>query len=246
MCSAPTLLRTFIPFHILVLITLLFACGGGGDSDSPNITISTPTTAPIYATIWTDVRLGGSISGASFVHVTNAATGFTSEGFVFYNQGIGSWFADIQGLTFGDNPITVVADEDGRGVNTASDRITVTRPTVPLELILNGTDAAGATSHWIDAHSLFESHKIALYADGTGRSTTGSLFSEDAGTAVDITWTLQGPDDILVVGCTDCSFQRISRISGSLEEELFLGQVETLGGVGEVALHAFILVRERL
>jgi len=247
MCSARTLCLALRPFGSVILAALLFACGGGGgDSDSPDIAINVPTTAPTYATVWTDVRLGGSISGASFVHASNAATGATAEGFVFYNQGVGSWFVDIQGLTFGDNPITVVADEDGQGLNTATDTLTVVRPAVPLERILNGADAADAKSHWVDAHSLFESHRIALYADGTGRSTTGSVFSEAAGAAVDITWTLQGPDEVLIVGCADCSFQRISRISGALEEELFLGQVESLGGVGEIALHAFILVQEPL
>ncbi len=226
------------------LAVLLLACGGGGDdSDRPRIAINSPTTAPTYDTVWTDIRLGGSISGAAFVH---AATGYTSDGYVFYNQGLGSWFVDIPGLTFGDNPITVIADEDGQGIHTASDRLTVTRPTVPLQRILNGADAVSVTSHWLDAHSRFESHRIALYADGTGRSTSGSLFTEEAGAAVPITWTRQGPDEILIIGCADCSFQRISWIAGALEEELFLGQVESLGGVGEVALPAFILVQERL
>ncbi len=247
MYSGRMLRRVLRPVLSLLTLGLLFACGGGGDgSGSPSITILQPTSEPVYATTWTDVRLGGSIAGAAFVHVTNTATGYTTEGYVFYNQGLGSWFADIPGLTFGDNPITVVADEDGRGINTARDAITVTRPQVPLNLIFNGVDSLSASSHWIDLHSLFESHKIALYEDGTGRSTTGSLFTEDAGPVVDITWSKLGPDEIVIVGCPNCSHQRLSRIAGSLEEEMFFAQVESVGGSGETALHVFVLAPARL
>ena len=229
---------------LLAICSLQFGCGGGGgdDTSSPSITILQPTAEPTYATTWTDVRLGGTLWGAAFVHATNTATGYTTEGFVFYNQGAGSWLADIPGLTFGENPITVTADEDGRGLNTANDHITVIRPLVPLNLIFNGANLSGGSSHWYDANSLNESHKLALYEDGTGRSTTGSLFTEEAGTAVDITWSMLGPDEIQINQCPNCSFQRVSRISGALDEALFFGQVETAGGAGELALHVFVLV----
>ena len=221
---------------------LLLACGGGGggDADTPTLSILQPTAEAVYETVWTDVRLGGALSGAAFVHATNTATGYSTDGYVFYNLGAGSWFADLPGLTFGDNPIVVVADADGNGVNTASDTLTVRRPLEPFSLIFNGANALSAGSHWIDMNSLYESHGIALFADGTGRSTTGNLFSEDAATAVDITWTQVGPEELLITGCPNCSFQRLSRISGALDEALFLGQVETVGGVGETALHAFV------
>ena len=242
MRSAPRLCKTLLSqLFSWLTVALLLACGGGGDAETPTLSILQPTAEAVYETVWTDVRLGGTLSGAAFVHVTNTATGYSTEGYVFYNLAAGSWFADLPGLTIGDNPIVVVADADGSGVNTASDTLTVRRPLEPLSLIFNGPNALSAGSHWVDMNALYESHKLALYEDGTGRSTTGDLFSEDAGTAVDITWTQVGPDELLISGCPSCSFQRLSRISGSMDEALFLGQVETVGGVGETALHAFVL-----
>lgn len=228
----------------LFLGLLLTACGGGGGGggdDSPSITIDVPTSAPTYATAWADVRLGGSISGASFVHVHNALTGSNTEGYVNYNQGLGSWFADISGLGFGDNPITVTADADGTGTNTADAYITIVRPLQPADLILNGTNQVSAVTYWTDGSSYHGSHKIALFADGTGRSTTGSTLTEDAGGVVDITWSKTSPDSIVITGCLTCSFQAISRISGSFADAAYYGQVVTTGGLGDVSLDAFIL-----
>ena len=103
-----------------------------------------PISAPNYSTTWTDVRIGGTISNASFVLVRNALTGSTTEGFVFYNQGHGTWFADIQGLALGGNMITAIADSDGTAARTASATITVIRPLQPADLIVNGTNQASA------------------------------------------------------------------------------------------------------
>lgn len=227
-----------------VLALLLSACGGGGSGGSdrePFISIEQPTTAASYATPWTDVRLGGRIARASFVHVRNTATDFTTEGYVFYNEGEGTWFADVAGLVPGDNRITVTADEDGLGEYTSTRQITVVRPLQPVEPVFNGPDRLSATTHWADAHSIDESHAIALFADGTGRATTGSALTEPAGAASDFTWTLIAPDAILVSDCPTCSFQKIMRISGDIDEALFLGQIETVGGLEETALHAFVL-----
>jgi len=46
---------------------------------------------------------------------------------------------------------------------------------------------------------------------------------------------------LTISSCPACSFQVISRISGSITVDAFNGQIETVGGVGETALHAFTL-----
>lgn len=227
----------------LAFVIALTGCGGGsGDSgQTPSINITNPTTAATYSTVWTGVRIGGTLSNASFVHVSNVLTGGTTTGYVFYNQGLGTWFADVGGLEFGDNPITVTADSDGTGTSTANAYITLIRPLQPLGEIFNAPNQFSANTYWTDAHSFNASHKIALYEDGTGRSTTGSALSEDAGGVADFTWTRLGPDSVLITNCPTCSFQMISRISGSVTVDAFNGQIETVGGVGELALHAFTL-----
>ena len=175
--------------------------------------------------------------------MTNAATGITVEGFVNYFQGQGTWFAEIRGLTLGENPITAVADEYGDGASTARTFITVIRPLQPADLIFNGPSQNLSSTFWTDASSIGEFHKIALFADGTGRSTTGSVLSETAGAVADFTWSKLGPDAIQISNCPTCSFQKIFGISGSLNEGIFFGQIETVGGAGEVgnASHVFQL-----
>lgn len=220
----------------------LMACGGGGGGDAgPSISIKNPTSEPSYETSWTSLSIGGTISGASFVHVENTMTGFTTDGYVTYNQGDGSWFADIYGLAPGENLIIVTADSDGTGMSTAQDQIIVIRPLQPVSMIFNGKNNNEASSFWIDIHSIGESHKIAIFADGTGKSTTGSLLTENAGAVTDFTWNLLDPDAILVSNCATCSFQKISRIQGSFDDGSFMGQIETVGGEGELALHLFVL-----
>jgi hypothetical protein len=229
--------------QILILNTLLLAgCFSGSDSDStPSISIEVPTSEPTYSTTLTGLRLGGTISGASFAHVENTVTGSSFLGYVFYNEGHGTWFADVSGLTFGENPLVVIADKDGSGTSTASAYISVVRPLVPLDLIINGSNQFSASTFWNDAHSIADSHKIAIFEDGTGKSTTGSLLSEYAGDVVDITWTMLSPDSIQIINCPTCSFQKISRISGSLDEGVFYGEIETVGGDSDFAIHAFVL-----
>lgn len=228
----------------LALGTPLAGCGGGGSDDAaplPTVSIEVPTSAPTYETTATGVSLGGSISGASFVHVRNTLTGTSAEGFVTYNQGIGSWFADVTGLVPGGNLITVTADADGTGARTAEDRITLIRPLQPAELVINGPDRSSTDTYWTDVSSFNLSHKIALFADGTGRATTGSTLAEEAGPVVDIVWSKIAPDAIVISSCPKCSFQTISRISGSLDEGSFYGEVVTVGGAGVVALDVLVL-----
>lgn len=225
---------------VLALGALLAGCGGSG-GEGPSVSILVPTSDSTYSTAFSDVRFGGAIARASFVHVTNAATGTTVEGFVNFFQGQGSWFADVFGLVPGENVITVVADADGTGATTARVSITVIRPLQPADVIFNGLSRNLASTFWTDGSSFGQSHKIALFADGTGRSTTGSVLSETAGAVTDFTWTKLGPDAIQIVNCPTCSFQRISRISGSLNDATFYGQIETVGGAGELASHGFSL-----
>ncbi len=225
-------------------------CGSGGTGDSvdgPTISIDVPTSAHSYSTTSTDMRIGGTISNASFVHVQNALTGSTTEGYVSYSSpGHGSWFADVQGLGLGDNPITATADSDGRGRETAAATIVLVRPLQPVNLIFNGADQGSADSLWTDESSIESSHKIALLSDGTGRSTTGSALSGLAGATETFTWSMLSPDSIQILGCPTCSFQKISRISGSRDEEVFYGQIETTAGGGELALHVFTLSMGKL
>jgi len=228
----------------LALGALLGACGGddsGNQGGDPSIRIEAPSSAATFATTRTDVRLGGTISRASFARVRNAATGFETDAFVTYNDGLGTWFADVPGLVPGENPITATADAFGDGARTAEARITVIRPEQPVNLILNGPSLGASATYWTDANSVGESHRIALFEDGTGRATTGSVPAESGGAVAEFTWTRAEPDALRVEGCPTCSFQGISRISGSLEEEAFFGQVETVGGAGELAVHVFVL-----
>jgi hypothetical protein len=221
----------------------LAGCGGGGSGAAsvPSIHIDVPTLAATYATTSTDVRLGGTVSGASFVHVRNALTGLTTEGYVIYSQGAGSWFADVAGLGFGDNPITVTADADGTGASTAQAHITVSRPLQPASLVTNGSSEHSSDTYWTDASSFGGAHAIALFADGTGRSTTGSTLADSAGAVANVTWSSPGADSIVIIGCPNCSFQTISRISGSFGDGTFYGQVVTTGGAGDSSLDVFVL-----
>lgn len=226
------------------------ACGGGGPGNTgqgPSLSIDVPTSARSYSTTSTDMRIGGAISHAGFVHVRNLLTGFTTEGYVFYSgSGHGSWFADVQGLGLGENPITATADSDGSGRETATATIVLVRPLEPVSLIFNGSGQDSADSIWTDENSIGKSHKIALFGDGTGRSTTGSALADSAGATVNFAWSMLSPDSIQILNCPTCSFQRISRISGSRSEEVFYGQIETTTAGGELALHVFTLSMGRL
>lgn len=227
----------------------LAACGGGGSGatePAPSIRILEPTADATYSTTSSDIRLGGSIARASFVHVTNARDGSRFEGYVNYFAGQGSWFADVYGLAPGENRITAVADADGAGTRTATARITVVRPDQPVDLIFNGANPESAGTFWIDEQSVEAGHKIALFRDGTGKSTTGNVLTQVAGPVASFTWSMLAPDSIGILGCPTCSFQSLSRVAGSTGEALFYGQVETVGQAGETALHAFTLTEGRL
>lgn len=84
----------------LLIVALLAGCHGDDDDStpSPTIAITHPTAGSRYETPWTDVRLGGTLSHASFVHALNTRTGDRTDGYVNYVDGYGSWFADIRGL----------------------------------------------------------------------------------------------------------------------------------------------------
>lgn len=226
---------------LLALALGLGACGGGGDGALPSVSILQPSAAATHDTTAAEVRVGGGVTGAAFVHVINTTTGAQVEADVSYVSGQGSWFADVYGLIPGANRIVATADADGGGARTAVDVLTVNRPLQPASLILNGADALTASSHWVDASSFGASHRIELHADGTGQSTTGHVLSEPAGVPVIMSWAYDGAEAIVVIGCPACSFQRISRIAGSTAERAFRGQVATVGGAGETASHAFQL-----
>lgn len=241
-------LRTIFKVIALSCLTMLGGCGGGSDYfhwgvdvPPPTIDIQEPTLAIYYWTTASAVNVSGSVSGASFVHVVNTTTGSRIEAYVRYSSGHGSWFAAVTGLAPGANVIVATADADGSGARTANATLTITRPLQPASLILNGNGAATATSYWLDMLSFNASHRIALFADGTGRSTTGNLLTDQAGGPVTISWSYDGAEAILINGCPSCSFQRISRISGSTDEWRFWGQVETVGGGTDNATHAFQL-----
>ncbi|WP_162910280.1 hypothetical protein [Azohydromonas sediminis] len=219
---------------------VITACGGGGGSTSVQVSITVPTTAPTFATNWSAVRLGGTVSGAAFVYALNTATGVRVDGYVNYVAGQGTWFADV-GLLPGNNAVIVTADSDGTGTRTATATITVTRPLQPASMILNGSDAATATTYWVDQYSFGSSHVLALYADGTGRATTGNALTEPAGPVASFSWTYEAVDAVRIDGCPTCSFQRITHISGATADGLFYGQIETVGGDTDSALHAFQL-----
>ena len=229
---------------LLVFSIIIVACGGSSDDLLPATTISieVPTAEASYSTTASSVIIGGRISGASFVHVLNTTTGSSTEGYVNYiSPGVGTWFADPLGLVPGSNLIMATADQYGDGSKTAVDSILISRPVLPYTVIINAANSASASNYWTDMHSFNASHSIAIFGDGTGTSTTGNVLSEDAGATVTFTWSTLGPDAIQINNCPTCSFQQITRISGSLAEEEFLGQVETVNGDGEVALHAFFL-----
>lgn len=181
----------------VVWLFVLVACGGGGSSPdtlSPTIAITKPTSDSTFDTNSTDVRLGGSISRGSFVHVRITTTGFTTEGYVNYKDGFGSWFTDVPGLILDDNVIAVTADFDGTGTRIATDTITARRPLQPASLIVNGASLFSATSYWTNGTSFGNGRKLALFSDGTWRSTTGSVLNETAGSVVNMNWAFHGPD----------------------------------------------------
>lgn len=223
---------------ILSAFILLAACGGGSKSKL-SITIEDPTATGSWHTTGTSVVIGGTVSGASFVHVSDTSTGSTTEGSIHWFQGNGTWSAQVSGLAAGDNLIVATADATGSGGGLAKASIVVTRPAQPATLLINGQTRATTTTYWVDGSS--RNHAFAIYADGTGRSTTGSSMNDVAGPPVDITWTLSAPDAITILNCPTCSFQVITRITGSVAEASALGQVTTVGGTGYTALDSFTL-----
>ncbi|VGO15845.1 hypothetical protein PDESU_04432 [Pontiella desulfatans] len=112
------------------LLSAVLLCTGcnedreGNDDDAPWVTIKNPTEEEVYQTDFTAVRLGGRCDNTTWeVFAYNALTDRTVPGYVLYNDGHGTWFADVN-LEPGENPITVtVASDEGKG--TASDTITV-------------------------------------------------------------------------------------------------------------------------
>lgn len=215
-------------------------CGGGSGnaSPAPTISIASPTSSSNYSTIGSGVTLGGALSNASAVHVHNSLTGATVEGVIDLFTGPTTWSAQVNALGPGDNPLTATADE-GPGTSAARAFITITRPLRPEALIINAPDQASATTFWTDQSS-FGAHKVALFGDGTGRSTTGSTITGNPGPVVSFTWSTPTPGSIVIGGCPTCSFQDISRIEGSFSSSAFLGQVDTVGG-GQITLDSFVL-----
>lgn len=219
-------LRGFLSSAVLSLAMAVAACDRGDDTPTASVTIQNPTTADNVYTTHADVSLGGTVSATWTVRVENAQTGASFPAYVFYSNGYGTWFADVMGLGVGENRLIVTAGGDG--VRTATARLTVARPLRPADLFINGPDRQSTAAYWRLGSM---GHAVALFADGTGRSTTGSIMTGAAGPVVDLTWSEVAPDAILVNDCPLCSFQSISRISGSVAEGVAFGQPVTVGGV---------------
>lgn len=230
--------KCLAPKFVLTLSSLVAAPGCGHSIQPPEIAIINPVET---ATTSSGIRLGGTIARAAFVHVHHEQTDRTVEGYVFYRDGLGTWFVDVQGLVPGANDLTATADADGRGEHVARTGITIHRPEVPALLMVNGPDRLTTTTYWRDVSSIGGGHALALFADGTGRATTGSTETAPAGPVVDITWTLLAPDAIALEP-PGCSFEQILRISGSLAEGLAFGQIVTVGGAGVSATNPLELM----
>ena len=230
----------FHPWFVTGIFALILASCGGRGVSKLSVTIDDPTAAGSWHTTHTSVVIGGTISGASFVHVSDTTTGSTAEGSVHWYQGNGTWSAQVSGLAAGDNLLVATADATGTGGGTAKASIVVTRPAQPATLLINGQTRATTSTYWNTGSPW--NYAFALYADGTGRSTTGSsMRGEVAGPPVDITWILSAPDAITILNCPTCSFQVITRISGSAAEATAYGQITTVGGDGYKALDYFAL-----
>jgi len=231
-------LRLVLVFIPAILFATCGGSGGGSSASAPTISIENPTPARTYATTANGVTIGGTISHASSVQVVDGATGATINGYVNYNQeGNGTWFADIYGLVPGENLLTATAEADGG--RTAHAHLTVIRPLQPADEIFNGPDQGSSTTLWTDLDSVGQSHEIALFSDGTGRSTTGNSLNESAQGPTDFTWVKLSPDHIRITDCPICSFQEIYNITGSIEEGAFFGVTITAGGESDGASHPF-------
>lgn len=231
----------FFTLAIGFLCVLLHACGEIDSENYPTISIINPTTEESYFTTSSAVRIGGGATYTGSVLVRNVNTGSEVNAYVTYSQGASSWFADVRSLGFGENLIIATAEYHGTEPRFASAQITIYRPEQPALMILNGPDESSTNTFWVDAHSFNSSHKLVIFDDGTGVSTTGAALSEAAGELSFFSWELTKPDELTITDCPSCSFQKISRISGSKDEGLFYGQISSTGGEGEVVLHAFEL-----
>ncbi|MCZ6689623.1 MAG: hypothetical protein O7H41_08480 [Planctomycetota bacterium] len=137
--NASPAVRYVLPVAILVLVSA--ACnrsggGGGKDTQSPTISIETPTTAAAYTTNLSQLNLGGTASddnGVSSVTWSNIDTGASGPA-----VGTDTWTAQIA-LVVGSNLITVTAtDLVGKA---GTDSISVTYDAAPIVTIDTPTTA---------------------------------------------------------------------------------------------------------
>lgn len=124
----PATRRAFVGAALLMAAALAGGCGGGG-SDPVQVEILAPSASGGFTVSAQEVRLGGTIAHASFLHVDNLTTASRWDGNVTYFDGQGTWLADVYGLVPGPNVLEVVADRDGTGRQLARARITITRRT---------------------------------------------------------------------------------------------------------------------
>ena len=102
------------------------------DASAPIITITTPTSDPVYAAIEASITLAG--TALDDVQLSNVAW-FNSRGGSGFATGTSNWSVASIPLQIGDNVITVLA-HDTAG-NTGQDQLTVNFQ--PIQLPISST-----------------------------------------------------------------------------------------------------------
>jgi len=178
------------------VISVIHGQSSTGDTQSPQVTITSPTASENYVTSSSSINLGGTASDN--VGVTQV-TWFVSGGGNGTASGTSSWSIGGIGLSAGQNTITVTAKDAAGNKGTAVIRVNYTPPssadTQPPQVTI--------TSPTTDAS----------YTTSSSRITLGGSASDDVG-VTEVNWSSTGGGSGTAAGTTNWSITGLRLTSG--------------------------------